>query len=86
MNEIHNMLEHPVITQMERWGEIRTAGWRHYGRVSPRHGKAVTATCEWPRSAALAVHRTAIHYRRLRFAYPLGKGGMGAEEDEEEYG
>ena len=28
------------------------------------------------RSAALAVHRTAIHYRRLRFAYPLHKGAL----------
>ena len=29
------------------------------------------------RSVALTVHRTVIHYRRLRFAYPLGKGGFG---------
>ena len=27
------------------------------------------------RSAALTVHRTVIHYRRLRFAYPLQSGG-----------
>ena len=30
------------------------------------------------RSAALTVHRTVIHYRRLRFAYPLHKGAFGA--------
>ena len=29
------------------------------------------------RSAALTVHRTVIHYRRLRFAYPLQSGGQG---------
>ena len=28
------------------------------------------------RSAALTVHRTVIHYRRLRFAYPLHKGAF----------
>ena len=28
------------------------------------------------RSAALTVHRTVIHYRQLRFAYPLQSGGQ----------
>ena len=31
------------------------------------------------RSAALTAHRAVIHYRRLRFAYPLGtRGALGA--------
>ena len=34
------------------------------------------------RSAALTAHRAVIHFRRLRFAYPLHKGALGAPAPE----
>ena len=38
------------------------------------------------RSAALTAHRAVIHYRRLRFAYPLHRGAFGGTDESVPYG
>ena len=47
-------------------------------RQSPSQKSEIFAsTLRRARSAALTAHWAVIHYRRLRFAYPLHKGAFG---------
>ena len=48
---------------------------------SPSHGFRRASRLRAARSAALTAHRAVIHFRRLRFAYPLKSGGRGCGGD-----
>ena len=57
------------------WGSFRLK----YNSLSQKcRFYGIFASClRATRSAALTVHRTVIHYRRLRFAYPQNEGAEG---------
>ena len=51
---------------------------KHFYNPSVKNQKLFDSSLRRARSAALICHRHIIHYRRLRFAYPLHKGAFEA--------